>query len=167
MFMKKRWIGLGLGIAGIAVMGGIAYIEKKEAEENGRKYNKFKKYYQVLNKWAANTNKNITNAELLENMGFHKIAIYGNGEIGNRLAESLADTAVEVVCIIEKNANDIEMEAENGIRIVSVSDVSAYREVDAVIVTPMFDYDNIAELLYSAGTTAEILSVEDLVFSSR
>lgn len=81
----------------------VGCILKKEAGINGRKHLKFAKYYQVFDKWIANINQNISCETLLKDMGIKKIAIYGNGEVGCRLAESLKDTSIEIKCIIEKS----------------------------------------------------------------
>lgn len=163
--MRKSVIRLGTAF-GFVVMAGLLYIQRKEADENGRKLEKFKRYYQVLNKWIKNDNKQITNEMLIKNMGYSTIAIYGNGEIGSRLIETLINTSIEIKCVIEKKANDIQMENESGIKVVGIDDISEYSQVDVIIVTPVFDYENIASELSKTGCRAEIISIEDLVFTN-
>lgn len=161
--MKKVFLWLGVAVSFLA-MAAVIYVEKKEADENGRRFEKFKKYYQVLNKWVANDNKKVNNEMILNKMGFHNIAIYGNGEICSRLVESLENTSVHVDCIIEKKANNIQMNNDNGIKVVGINNVSAYSNADVIVVTPMFDYDTIVTELLEAGSDVKIMSVEDLVF---
>lgn len=161
--MRKLFLYLGTAV-GFAAMLGMLYVERKEADENGIKLRKYQKYYQVLNKWVSNNHKKITNEELLKNMGFSSVAIYGNGEIGSRLVESLKDSPIEVKCIIEKKANDIQLGLEGEISIVGINDTDVYSNVDAIIVTPMFDFDNIVKELSNKGIGAKIVSIEDVVF---
>lgn len=146
------------------VLGYFLFLEKNESKSMNQKYDKFKKYYQVYNKWIANNNRQVSNEAILKQLNISSIAVYGNGEMGNRLIESLKNTSVSIECIIEKKANDIEIDGMEGIKVIGVEELDHTIHPDAVIVTPIFDYDNIKEILQKKLPGVKIISIEEFVY---
>ena len=162
--MRKRILGSIAIICSYAAIAWWLYIERREADNNGRKRDKFIKYYHVFNKWVSNINQGISNEVLLKDMGIQTVAVYGNGEVGCRFVESLKGTSIKVECIIEKRADEIPMGENDGIKIVGTNETSQYSQVDAIIVTPMFDYEKIENELLDKNIEPEVISIEDLLF---
>ena len=74
-------------------------------------------------------------------LGYSSIAIYGFGEIGRHLLERLKNSAVSVKYVIDRNSNLDRPD----IKIFHPED--KLPEVDAVIVTPIFMFDEILQSL--------------------
>lgn len=161
--MKKILLGIG-GVISFVAMAKLIYATRKEAEENGKKCRKYIDYYQIFNKWVANNNQKLTNEFFLKSMNLKTVAVYGKGEIGTRLIESLEGTSIYIQCIIEKKANGIVTDAASGIKTVGLDDLECYSDVDAIIVTPMFDFENIKKEIIEKGFKSKIISIEDLIF---
>lgn len=86
---------------------------------------------------------------------YRKIMIYGNGYIGVRLSQALEKTDIEVVAVMDKAAgND-----GDGQVIGTDADIP---EVDCIVVTPVFYYDDICAML-SERTDIPIVSIKDIL----
>ena len=90
-------------------------------------------------------------------MGFHKIAIYGMSDAGQRLYEELNGTSIEIDYAIDRRTVDV---AEN-IPIVSLDNV--LHKVDAIVVTAIYDFPEIVELLQNK-TQDYIISLEQIIY---
>ncbi|MBP2633276.1 MAG: hypothetical protein H6Q70_3904 [Firmicutes bacterium] len=139
-------------------------INKEVKEELGKintdllnRYNKFREYYYLLHRWLILKEKNINISEYLTKRGFYKIAIYGLGIMGKHLLEELKDTEVKVLYAIDQNIQMVYPDIE----IVSMKD--QLLQVDTVVVTATYDYDDIctrlkAKVDYHIVSLAEILN---------
>ncbi len=98
--------------------------------------------------------------------GFETVAIYGMGLLGCRLLEDLMNDGnkekhLKVLYGIDRNVQ----KADYGIRVYGLD--CTLPEVDVVIVTPLFDYDNISrELKKVLDDKTRIVSFEDVVFNN-
>lgn len=72
--------------------------------------------------------------------GYKRIMIYGNGYIGKRLKQALEQTDIEVVAIMDK----VTSMDEAGLIIGVDSEIP---DVDCIVITPTFYYDEIFTLL--------------------
>lgn len=130
------------------------YADNKELRG---KINKFKKYYGMLNVWLSLKQENKTLATWFEENGYKNIAIYGMGEMGNRLYEELRDTNINVAYAIDRDVNGI------------YSSLSVYEqeddlpEVDAIVVSAVFAFDEIAAEL-KKSCSYPVISLEDIVY---
>lgn len=80
--------------------------------------------------------KTLLNEYFFEN-NYKNIAIYGMGIFGNRLYSELKKTEVNVKYIIDQKVN------VKNIDITKVGMEENFEEVDAIVVTPLFDFENI------------------------
>lgn len=147
-----------LGMASGAVISG--KIASKAIEEKSIKADKFKSYYNMLNQWLILKQEEKSLAQYFENAGYHTIAIYGMGEMGNRLYEELKDTNIEVKYAIDKNVNSTYLDLE----VFDVED-DDFAAVDAIVVTAVFAFDEIESTL-KEKVDITIVSLEDVVFQS-
>lgn len=143
--MKKKYIfGLLLGLG----VGGTAYKLWRIQNEIQEKLNKNTKYYNLFYNWFKVNQSGQSIANYLEKINCKKIGIYGMGKVGEILLNEIENSSLEVSCILEesllKGSND---NAEKS---------------DIIIVTPIFDYDNIKKKL-KLFTKTRVISIEDLI----
>lgn len=146
----KMLFGVSLGYAG-GVM-----LNKKAADKQKKHVDKFKLYYKILNQWMIflHQGKKIDGYFIQRN--YKKIAIYGMGELGNRLYEELENSNVEIAYVIDQEASSVFAEVE------AREPDEVLEEVDAIIVTAVFDFDAIAEEL-SNKLSCPVISLEEVI----
>jgi len=157
--MKK---GMLAGLAMVFGMGvGAVAVRKKMqvvADKKGEKIDKFKGYYELLNQWMFLKQSGKSLVSYFEKNGYQKIAIYGMGELGNRLYEELKDTKIKVEYAIDKNSSNVYSE------LIVKQTGEELPEVDVVIVTATFAFDEIVSEIQELFT-CDIISLEDVVFN--
>lgn len=93
-----------------------------------------KGYFNTLNQWLLLKQKDILIADYFLQRGCRIVAVYGLGELGQRLCRELYDAGIFVKYGIDKNADEKETgDFCDGIRIVDLD--YKFSRVDAVIVT--------------------------------
>lgn len=155
----KKGIIAGLSMA-FGVVGGVVsskVILGKTIEEKSKKVDKFKTYYNVLNQWLINLHEDKKLDAYFISNNYRNIAIYGMGELGNRAYEELNGSEVQVKYAIDKDSENSYSE----LTVVSPDD--PMEDVDAVVVTAIFAYDEIKEEL-ETKINCPILSIEDVVY---
>lgn len=155
--MKKSTAVLTGLVGFLAGSLGQGYLKNKQISERNKKVDKFKNYYNLLNQWLILKQSGKSLADYFENNNIKKIAIYGMGELGNRLLDELKDSEIEVKYGIDKQADytyaDIDM--------VSLDD--DLEEVDAIVVTAIFAFEEISDEL-GGITSYPVLSLEDVIY---
>lgn len=86
---------------------------------------------------------------------YNKVMIYGNGYIGARLSQALAETGIDVIAVMDKTASS------NGDGEVIGID-SQIPEVDCIVITPIFYYDEIFYMLQEK-TDIPIVSIQTIM----
>lgn len=118
---------------------------------------KYKVYYKLMLSWLTKLEENKNIGEFLDKKGFQNVAVYGGRGIGEHLIKQLAETKITVNCIIDRVAYDTKTYQ---IPIYQLDD--ALPMVDAVIVTPIWDFDNIREQL-AEKVDCPIISIKDII----
>lgn len=99
-----------------------------------------------------------TIAQWLLKKGYKNVAIYGMGKLGKCLADRLSETEIQVICGIDKNETNFR-----DIQVIGVDEVlSEGMLVDVIIVTPLYQYDEITNEL-SQITDIKCISIEELL----
>lgn len=112
---------------------------------------------QMFNQWLIDKQEGKSLTKFFENNEYKSIAIYGMSYLGERLLDELKDSGIEVRYAIDKNADNIYADIE----IKTLED--DLPEVDAIIVTAVFFYDEIEEEL--AGLVDyPVISLEDVLY---
>ena len=117
---------------------------------------KFRLYYFVLNEWLALQQEGKFLGEYLIQHNIRTVAIYGMGELGERLYNELKNSDVEVKYAINERLGDGHPELD--MRVAE----DELPTVDAVIVTAVFAFDEIKAKL-SHATNNRIISLAELV----
>ncbi len=124
---------------------------------------RYNQYYLMQDQWIKNLHQQRYIQQYFQQQHIQKIAIYGAGKLGENLLAELQQSDIEIVCFID-NANahgDI-----HGIPKVSLAEKEILHDVDAIIVTPVYDTINIF-IAHFKHTDLEkkFLSLEDLIFA--
>lgn len=125
--------------------------------EKIKKIEKFKNYYNLLNQWLINKNEGKSLETYFLNNNYNTIAIYGMGELGNRLYEEIKNTNIKVKYAIDKNADSVY----SNLDVVNMEE--DFEMVDVVVITATFDYDVIKDEI-STKIDCPIISLEDVVY---
>lgn len=148
-------------VAGAAagVAGGVAFAGNtigKNADKYRVMSNKHLALFQLMNDWLITKQEGKSITEYFNKNSYKSIAVYGLSYVGERVLDELKDSGIEVKYGIDKNAKSI------------FSDIEVYLpedelpEVDAIIVTPVYFFDEIYEML-SDIVSCPIISMQDIL----
>lgn len=131
-------------------------MEKLEDEKD-----KYYQYYQVLNQWLSYKQEGRSLAKFFEKRGYHTVAIYGMGPLGERMFDELRGTGITVVYGIDKNSDGV---SPKGIPVISLN--AEFEEVDCIVVSPFLDYASIEDELYGK-IQGDIISLDEVVYGLK
>lgn len=156
--MKKGIIAVLSGITGGVVgAASVAKIGKSVLDNTDKKVSRLRSYYNMLNQWLVLKQEGKSLEKYFIDNNYKTIAIYGMGEIGTRLYEDLKNTNIEIRYAIDQNVagtySDLEVLDKDG----------ELAEVDVVVVTPIFAFDEIEKEL-SERVDFPIVSLEDVLY---
>lgn len=144
----------GIGIAGIALTN---KVKNEEIQKNKKSKDKFKGYYNLLNQWLRLKQERKSLETFFAENQYKTIAIYGMGELGNRLYDELKDSNIQVEYAIDENTAG----AYSEVKVITAEE--NLPEVDVIVVTAVFAYNEIEEKL-SEKTHLPVISLEDIVY---
>lgn len=155
---KKRGFLLGLFIVLLVSIRKLVLFCVEYFNELNKLAEKYRRYNGVLQQWLRlkNMGKRIDTYFIDRNI--NSIAIYGMGDLGNRLFEELRSSAVEVVYGIDQNKDNV------------FSEIPTYNledelpAVDAIIITPYLSYAQISMKLIEKFQ-GNIISLEDVIYA--
>lgn len=117
---------------------------------------KYKSYNFLLQEWLQKKNQNISILQYCEKYNIRRIAIYGMGDLGQRLYEELSLSDFELYGI-DQNKKQIYA-------IIDMYDMQdELPEADAVIITPYLNYNEIEHKLKKKGMR-NIISLENIIY---
>lgn len=156
--MKKGVIALLSAVfgAGAGAVGAV-YYKGIQVKEKSEKVDKFKSYYNMLNQWLILKQEGKSLDQYFVKNDYKRIAIYGMGEMGNRLYDELKNTEITVAYAIDKNISA----AYSPIDVFDIDD--NLENVDVVIITATFAFNEI-EMLLNDKVKCPIISLEDVVY---
>ena len=156
--MKKGTVAvLSTLIGAIAGAAGSGYLGSKQVEQKAEKVDKFKGYYNMLNQWLILKQEGKKLSEYFKRNNYKTVAIYGMGEMGNRLYDELKDSDIEVKYAVDKNAASTYSELD----VIELED--DFDTVDVMVVTATFAFDEIEEEI-SEKVDFPLVSLEDVVY---
>ena len=156
--MKKLTLSL-LSVLGGAATSAVAVrkVTGKATEVQRNMSEKHLALFLMMNQWVAVKQEGKNLADYFDKQGYKSIAIYGMSYAGERLLEELKCSDIQVQYGIGKNADNIYMD----VNIVTMED--ELKPVDAIVVTPIFFFDDIEEEL-SQKIDCPIISLEDVLY---
>ncbi len=156
--MKKGTI-TGLSLLLGASTGAVAVSLKKKNKEAATKDRMWKmgEFYELLLKWLEIEQKGHSICSYFTESGYKTIAIYGMKELGERLYDELQGSGITVKYVIDKNADSIYADVD------VVTPDEALEPVDVIVVTALYYFDEIEEML-SEKVDYPIVSLEDILY---
>lgn len=115
--------------------------------------------YEYMNRWLFLNQRGISPSSFFIGQGIRTVAIYGIHYMGQRLFDELKDSGVEVEYAID--SNPAMQDFEISIPILSPDDT--LKPVDAVVITPIWDFLEIESNL-STKLDCPMFSIEDVLF---
>ena len=158
--MKKGFFALIGATAGtiLGVGSTMIYKSKKEnVDDTQKKVDKFRGYYNILNQWLLLKQEGKSIEKYFIDNKYQSIAIYGMGEMGNRLYDELKDSDIEIKYAVDQYATRVYTE----LKVLDKED--DLEAVDVMIVTSTFAFDEIEEEL-NQKVDFPIISLEDVIF---
>lgn len=143
------------GMAGGAVIA--TRNGKKEINRIRQISDKHLALYLMMVKWVEIKQEGKRLADYFYKRGYSSIAIYGMNYVGKRLLRELRDSNVEVRYGIDQRAEEIYAD----INIVTADEKLS--DVDAIVVTPVYFFDEIKNKL-SMASNYPVISLEDILY---
>lgn len=140
----------------------LLYKKKKRetASSAGTKRNSM--YLTITTQWVLNKQEGKTMDAFFTENEIKKVAIYGMGTMEELLYNELKNMDVDVSYFIDKNATNYEFMYD----VITLDQMSNFEMVDAVIVTPVFAFGEIAEDV-KKNADVKIVSLEELVYAMK
>lgn len=113
--------------------------------------------YMFMNRWLSLKQKDICISTFFERRGIGSIAIYGVHFMGERLYDELKESQVEVAYAIDRSS------LGQGWDIPVIRPEDKLEQVDAVVITPVFDFLEIKDML-SSKLDCPMFSIEEVLF---
>lgn len=132
------------------------YQKYREGIENyKRTIKRYESYWRIMDQWLLWKERGKTVVDVLKAQNIRNIAIYGIGMLGRHLIHDLSDSDINIVCGIDKYANNEKMAFS------MIKPEEDIPKVDAIIVTPIYDFLSIKQYLEKKGCK-NIISLEAL-----
>ncbi|NDO50859.1 hypothetical protein FMM75_16130 [Lachnospiraceae bacterium MD335] len=156
--MNKRIIKIGkrIGIVCIILLAAKkirGYVVKYKSEAE-----KYFSLFLMLDQWFGFKQEGKQTEKFFADRNIKKIAIYGMAQMGETLYKELADTEIEVLYAIDKNAGELYVHCCDVLK--PTDDLPA---VDAVIVTPFAYFKQIKSEL-KRKISCPVFSIEDVIY---
>ena len=144
------------------MIGGIAYYDKKKLDTQISYAERYKDYYKLTKEWVTlkQDDKNIE--DWFKNNNINTIAIYGLGTMAELLYNEIKGK-IKVINFIDKNSDELYMGLDS-IPVVAPAEIVNAENIDAIIITPIYDFDAINDELEALGVTQTIRSLEDVIY---
>ena len=144
-------VGAGVGVGVTGKMLGKLLNKQSELAE------KHLALYMLMNQWVQVKQEGKSLVSYFEANGYKNIAIYGMHFVGQTLCKELECSSICIKYAIDKNADNVFADFD----VITMEDDLA--EVDAVIVTPIYYFDEIEEQL-EEKVDCPIISLEDILY---
>ena len=122
---------------------------KNKAEKNRAKL-------MLMNQWVNIKQEGKRLESFFLKNGYKRIAIYGMGEVGERLVKELMDSEIGIEYGIDRNAQNIY----SHIALRTMEDNLPY--VDAIVITAVGEFDNISGALHEK-IGCPVIAIEDIL----
>ena len=119
----------------------------------------------VVQKYLINKCNNREIVTFFKERNFKNIAIYGASELGKCVINDLADTDIQISCIVDQAYLNYPNGCK-GIKVISKKDLSNYDDIDIILVTVLYEFNDIVDALVEEGVDLDkIISITDVVYS--
>lgn len=158
--MKKKIVLIISTLISVLV-GSMGFVKasqlKKKVEKEREMAEKHLSLMLLLNRWLEIKQEGKSIIEYFHENKIKNIAIYGMSYVGERLYEELKNSDIEIRYEIDKNAEKIYSDVD------IFSPEEELSKVDAIIVTPIFYFEEIEKML-KEKVDSQIISLEDILY---
>ena len=116
----------------------------------------------TLKRWLENRNAGKTFVDYFHEYGCSTIAVFDAGELGRLLYEELKDSDIKIRYFIDKNAEGIN--CIDNIPVVMVKSIADMPEVDLVVVSPVYNYEEVLRLFMEINSEIRSISFKEAVY---
>lgn len=120
---------------------------------------KWFEYFQLLNRWLTVKSEGKRIADFFDQEEIGRVAVYGVGDLANRLSEELRDTRVELLYGIDRDVSCTNSKVEV---IYSLDD--EWPEVDAIVITPFLSVGEIEKALRQK-CSCRLIPLDEILYS--
>ncbi len=138
----------------------VAYSDMRIFENVRQQKDKFEHYLGVLDHWMLFLENNMSIEGYLLKAGYLNVGLYGYGILGRHLYKQLSNTRINVKFIIDQQKDKLHTEVPVFLPSGNIP------EVDVVIVSATFFYDEIYQALKGKGVR-KIISLETILYESE
>ena len=151
----KNIILLGTFLGSIS---SIMFLWKRSIQKIKDIKDRYMSYYQITNQWLQNHLDNKSIRDYFTTNHYENIAIYGMGTLGELLYSEIRNSDVKVKAFIDRNVQE-KYENADGILISGLDEIKELKNLDAIIITPIFDYNEIEKELKEKECNIKIISL--------
>lgn len=156
--MKKSIIGVVSALIGGSLGAGVVGLNAGKLTNKAQKMSdKHLALFLMMNQWVKVKQEGKKLEVYFKKYGYNKVAIYGMSYVGETLLSELKNSQVKVEYGIDKNASSIYTDID----VVRPDEI--LRDVDAIVVTSIYFFDEIEEQL-SERIACPIVSLEDILY---
>lgn len=150
----NKWLILILGIAlGI----GIDRVNlKKVLQEKEKDLERYRENFFVMGEWLTMFERKQTIVAALKKRGITNVGIYGMGILGSHLYKQLEKSEIKVTYLIDRN----DIKGVYSAEVVKPNQI--LKNTDAVIVTPVYQFENIKRAIQEYNTM-DVISLKTLI----
>jgi len=116
----------------------------------------------TMKRWLENRNEGKSLAKYFTEHGYKRVGLYGAGELGNLLYAELRDTDIEVAYFVDKNSEGLAV--VKGKPVISPEEITKHSPIDALIVTPIGNFNEICTDLIRIAPNVAVVSLRDAVY---
>lgn len=156
--MKNAVISVLSAVIGAAV-GAVAMGKEAQKTVNTtqRMSDKHLALFLMMNRWVEVKQDGKNLIDYFHEKSYKSIAIYGMSYAGERLVHELKGSDIEVKCGIDRKAGEIYTDLD------MITQDDEIPQVDAIIVTSIYFFDEIKEKLETL-TDSSVISLEDILY---
>jgi len=128
--------------------------------------NSYHLWFQIFAMWVRNIHKKKSISDYLIENNYKNIAIYGAGAVCELVCEELDKSEVSVVYLIDQNACFPEISKEIvELDIICVDDIPDQKKIDAIIVTPVYDFNRVRKKIIRTTSEIPVISLDQIIYS--
>jgi len=158
--MKKNNICI---FAALSAAGVSLYVARRthcRLKDSQAQKDRYAAYYQIASQWVQNLLAGRNIGAYFQKRNIQSIAVYGLGSLASLFLQNLESSNVEVAFIIDKNHGAGH---HGSVPVLESFQDGADIQADAIVVTPVYDFQAIRQELQSQGAVVPILSIEDVI----
>jgi len=140
------------------------YVNKIRAEK--ARGSKYFLWFSVFIRWIENEQNGKKLSDYMLDKGYKNVAIYGEGVVYDLVYTALKEAEIKISYIIDSGAYEAGRRKDSkGFDIITAYEITDRETVDAIIVTPIYDYALILKKIQKIKADVEVISLDTIIYS--